>query len=127
QLQPRHRTLLALELSSPLDGYPARQRHLRCDAGARLVDERAEVTAADVHADANVAVAVLATDRRPTLPDRYPRQGLERHGHSSLDRHLQLADLLDVVACRRRVAQDDAVPGLAVPKNSYRLTAQRRL
>ena len=98
-----------------------RQRRLCVDRRARLVDEAAQVAPAHVHADADVAPAVLAVDRRAARSPRSPRASASSGTVTPpVDRHAQLADLLDVVARRQRQPQHHVEAPLALPVVRHR-------
>ena len=84
---------------------------------ARVVDERAQVPPAHVHADADVAPAVLAVDGRAAHARRHVRQRLQRHRDAALDGDAELADLLHVVA--------RAPAAGAAPRRSARSPSQK--
>ena len=103
------------------------QRRLPQHPRPRLLDEAAQITAADVHAHADVTPAILAADARAAESRADPGQGFQRHGDAAIDRDAQFADLLHVVAIAQRQAHHHVDAALAFPQRGDGAAADRGL
>src|SRR6185295_1854227 len=91
---------------APLDTHADAQRRFLGNDITRLVDEAAHVATAHVHADADVAASVLATDCGAAHASVDLGELLERHRDTAFDGDPQLSNLFDVVPRRQWQTHD---------------------
>src|SRR5262249_54206116 len=126
-LQPAHRLLQLLKLSSPFITISLWQAHVSLELGLRFGDGALQVTATDPELDRDVAAVIFAVDKRGARLLDNVRHLSERYIGSIGRGHWDIANGVDTVAGPWQEAHDHIEAPFAVQNLGHGLPTNGRL